>query len=153
MAKKYSRQPWGLIPLRHVTKYDYCKTDQQRRQANEIVAKWRQENPSASIEEQINFASVLLLWLNFSACANSNLLMDGTRRDDGHVDHDDFNARKEQERKQLPALHKQLSDALSKSGRTGAQKKISEDIRTSAEAATAVYEKHRQVDGDHIETN
>jgi hypothetical protein len=148
MGRKH--RPWSaVLPLSNITKADYCHTDQQRRQANALVETWLRDNPQASIEEQINFASVLMLWLQFSACVNANMTMDGKVRDDATTDHDRFDEIKASERKMLPTLHKQLMDALSKSGRTGAQKKISEDIRTSAEAATLVFQKHGQVDGDH----
>lgn len=151
----YKRRPWNLLPLRHVTKSDICVSDQQRCLANQLVEEWTNKNSGASLEEEMNFAASLILYLKFLSCCNVNMLMDGTRRDDARyeIDATEFDRLKREELKMLDKIHKQLDSALAKSGRTGVQKKISEDIRTSAEAAAVVYEKFRGIDGNHIEEN
>jgi hypothetical protein len=76
------------------------------------------------------------------------MLMSGETLEDGTMTNEDFQKRKSDERKLVPSLDKQLADALRATGETRQQKKIDDSIRTSAEAASVVYERYKVVGGD-----
>ena len=139
------QRSWGkVVALRHITKSDYCVNDQQRCRANAMVSEWISENATPSVEEQINFDRILKLHLQVDCINNNKLLMDGTRLDGGTISEEDFRDCKHRERQLLPKLHDALDKALNKSGKTGQQKRVSEDVGKQVDIANFIYRKHEE---------
>ena len=149
-GKTRNRQAWSHITaLSNIQKSDICPSRRDKDCANEMIRRWSIENSNASEIEKLNFFRVVLLTIQLRAAANRNLLMDGTKVEDDTLTREEFDKRKDAERKLIPSLDKQLSDALRATGETRQQKKISDDIATSAEAAAMVYQKYKVVGGDN----
>lgn len=148
-GKTTARQSWSHITaLSSLRKTDYCPSRRDMDCANQMIRRWTIENPNASEIEKLNFFRVVLLTSQLRAAANRHMLMSGQTIEDGNMTREDFEKRKSDERKLVPSLDKQLADALRATGETRQQKKISDDIATSAEAAAMVYQKYRVVGGD-----
>ena len=141
------RQSWGEITaLSSLMKIDLCVDRRERLFANRLVRRWLRENPHSSEIEKINFYRVLVLTLQMRTATNRNMTMSGARLEDDTMTPEEFEAIKVQERKLIPGLDKQLADALRATGATAQQRKISDDIATSAEAAGQVFQKYKLVD-------
>lgn len=131
---------WGTIPaLSHMTKFDFAVSDSERVAANALVSQFLEENPNACQSEQINFMRVLILTMQLRAASNRHMTMSGVHVKDDTLTPEEFQQIKMKERQLIPQLDKQLSDALAKTGNTGQQKRVSDDVKTSAEAASLVY--------------
>jgi hypothetical protein len=146
-GRSIDRQIWNPVTaLSHLVKSDLCIDRRERAFTNKLVRAWLNENPSASEIEKLNFFRVVVLTLQMRAATNHNMTMSGARLEDDTMTPEEFEAIKVQERKLIPGLDKQLADALRATGETKQQKKIDDSIATSAEAASAVFNKYKIAD-------
>lgn len=144
MGKRIS---WSAIPgLQHTAKADYCATENERRFFNSMIERIEKKYPDASEVELVNWFRVVMLMSKLRMANNNNVLIDGQTRE-GTLSEDEFDNRKLNELKLIPQLDKQLADALNKTGETKQQKKISEDVATSAQAAELVRKYQELLDG------
>jgi hypothetical protein len=114
--------------------------------ANKMIREWTMENSHPSVVESINFSRVVMLTIQLRGAANRHLLMDGTSVADGMLTREEFDKRKDAERRSIPALDKALSDALRATGETRQQKKVDDIL--SSDAAAAVYRQFKIANGD-----